>query len=250
MTTFLDLTDTPVNYTDAAGKIPVVNEEESGLEFKATSELAAALDSITRPDCTDLADDDVRAIKDDELREKIYRFSEAIKRCLIAFDSLLFGADGLGGVRGPPGTEGTPGSPGATGPAGEDGATIINQNGASPAYSFTRSGLVETGTYLYQGENPSNITGKRQNLYNASVTGVHIACGTADTFSVGVYYHDGSLTNLVFLASFAVAADTGADYINLAHAVPRGKQMAMKVETGTVTNGVDAGIVMAGTLTP
>lgn len=31
--TFLDLTDTPDSYTDQAGKVPVVNEDEDGLEF-------------------------------------------------------------------------------------------------------------------------------------------------------------------------------------------------------------------------
>jgi hypothetical protein len=247
MTTFLDLTDTPNVYTDSAGKVVVVNDSETGVEFKTTQELGVDLGSIERPDCTDLADDDVKAIEPPELRDKIYRVTEAIKRCLEVHDLVLFGADLLGGVVGPAGADGAPGS---TGPAGLPGSLVINQNGSSPAFSFTRANLIKAGTWLYVGENPSNITGKRNNLYNSAVEGVHIAVSQPDTFSIGVYYHDGNLLNLTLLDTFSVVAANGADFVDLGLVVPKSKQMAMKVESGTITNGIDAGIVMSGTLTP
>jgi len=247
MTTFLDLTDSPTVYTDAAGKVVTVNDSETGLVFKNTQELGVDLGSIERPDCSDLADDDVRKIEPPELRDKIYRVTEAIKRCLETHDLILFGADLLGGVLGPSGADGAPGS---TGPAGLPGQLIVNQNGSSPAFQFTRAGPLFAGDWLYVGENPSNITGKRNNLYNSAIEGVHIAVSQPDTFTLGVYHHDGNLLNNTLVDTFAVVALNGADFVDLGLVVPKSKQMAMKIELGTITNGIDAGIVMSGTLTP
>lgn len=44
---------------------------------------------MAKPDYTDLADDDVKALEDAELRERIYRVTEAIKRILENIDERL-----------------------------------------------------------------------------------------------------------------------------------------------------------------
>jgi hypothetical protein len=44
---------------------------------------------MASPDYTDLADDDVKAISDRELQEKIYRVTESIKRILEDIDDRL-----------------------------------------------------------------------------------------------------------------------------------------------------------------
>ncbi len=143
MTTWIELTDTEDSYEGQGKKIVTVRDDESGLEFKFSSDFGAEFNRLDRADPTDLADDDVRAIVDDDLREKIYRVTEKIKAILISHDELLFGADGLGGVvgrKGDKGDKGDLGSPGAgsqgaigpsgpagptgpTGPTGEDGPT-------------------------------------------------------------------------------------------------------------------------------
>ena len=135
MTTFIELTDSPDSYEGQNKKIVTVKDDESGLEFKFSSDFGAEFDRQDRSDPTDLADDDVRAIADKELREKIYRVTEKIKQILTAHDELLYGADGLGGVvgrkgdkgdsgdRGPPGSgaQGPQGPQGLQGPQGEQG---------------------------------------------------------------------------------------------------------------------------------
>jgi hypothetical protein len=126
MTTFTDLTDSPDEYEGQKKKIVTVTDSEDGLEFKESSDFGAEFNRLDRSDPTDLADDDVRAIADNELREKIYRVTEKIKAILIAHDELLYGADGLGGVVGRKGDKGDPGAlgpPGAStrGPTGPQG---------------------------------------------------------------------------------------------------------------------------------
>jgi len=126
MTTWIELTDTEDSYEGQGKKIVTVKDDESGLEFKFSSDFGAEFNRLDRADPTDLADDDVRAIVDDDLREKIYRVTEKIKAILTSHDELLFGADGLGGVVGRKGDKGDPGDlgpPGAgsAGPAGPEG---------------------------------------------------------------------------------------------------------------------------------
>ena len=45
--------------------------------------------TMASPDYTDLADDDVKAITDRDLQERIYRVTEAIKRILEDIDNRL-----------------------------------------------------------------------------------------------------------------------------------------------------------------
>ena len=115
MSNFTDLEDVPDDYVGAGGQIVTVIEGESGLEFRESSSFANNVDQTGRVDPTDLADDDVRAIEDEDLREKIYRVTEAIKRVLETYDEILYGADGIGGVVGPKGDKGDPGPSGPPG---------------------------------------------------------------------------------------------------------------------------------------
>lgn len=131
MTTFIELTDSPEDYEGQKKKIVTVTDDETGLEFKSSGDFGAEFNRADRADPSDLADDDVRAIVDDDLREKIYRVTEKIKAILIDHDELLYGADGLGGVVGRKGDKGDPGSSGPPGASsqgppgiGEDFATV------------------------------------------------------------------------------------------------------------------------------
>ena len=132
MADFLDLTDTPIEYAlGDASKVVVVNVEETGLEFRDVEDLAGTVDlSEPRYDIDDLADDDVRAIQPEELRQKIYRVTEKIKKILRQHNDVLFGSDLSFGIVGPTGPEGVrgpigpPGSPGANGEDGADGLAV------------------------------------------------------------------------------------------------------------------------------
>lgn len=152
MAEFTDLTDTPSDYEGDKGKIPVVNDDEDGLEFKAIEDLAGTVDlSEPRYDIDDLADDDVRAIKDKVLRQKIYRVTEKIKLILRQHNEVLFGSDLAFGIVGPIGPEGLrgpigpPGSPGANGQDGADGLDapqIVFNDGVPGLEDTTRSNKV------------------------------------------------------------------------------------------------------------
>ena len=136
MTTFIELTDVPADYANAKGKIVTVKQDESGLEYKASDDFRAELNLGERPDPDDLADDDVRAIEDDSLREKIYRVTEKIKAILLAHDDILYGANGIGGVLGPQGPQG---ESGATGPSGAGSACSGRRHGQPRRAQRTRA---------------------------------------------------------------------------------------------------------------
>ena len=159
MTTFIELTDSPDEYKDQKKKIVTVKEDETGVEFKDSSDFGAEFNRADRSDPTDLADDDVRAIEDDDLREKIYRVTEKIKAILTAHDEIIYGADGLGGVVGRKGDKGDPGSLGPPG-AGSQGP-IGPQGPQGPAGALSFDDILTTKV----GRDGTNLN-KREVLIN------------------------------------------------------------------------------------
>lgn len=117
---------------------------------------------------------------------------------------------------------------------------------ASPGYSFGR-GSASTGTWLNRvGEIPSNRTGVTIGITNPAVTQVFVSCENIETFTVGVYDHDGDSINLQLLGTVSVVnARVGNFLVNFPTSTL--KQLAVRVvaSSGTVQNlGVD--VILTG----
>ena len=117
---------------------------------------------------------------------------------------------------------------------------------ASPGFSFGR-GSASTGTWLNRvGEIPSNRTGVTIGITNPVVTQVFVSCENIETFTVGIYEHDGDSINLQLLGTVSVVgARVGNFLVNFPTSTL--KQIAVRVvtSTGTVQNlGVD--VILTG----
>lgn len=117
---------------------------------------------------------------------------------------------------------------------------------ASPGFSFGRSSA-NNGTWLRRvGEIPSNRTGVTIGIQNPVVTQIFVANENVETFTIGVYEHDGDSINLNQLGTVSIiSARTGSFNVN--YPTSTNKQLAVRVETasGSVQNlGVD--LILAG----
>lgn len=111
---------------------------------------------------------------------------------------------------------------------------------ASPGFSFGRSGNLPTGTWLLRpGSVPSNLTGINVGLNVPRLTKIICGSENADTYTVGVYQHDGSEIGLTLITSVSVIASRKETFtVDLALVSDR--HLAVKVTAGSCKNlGVD-----------
>ena len=112
---------------------------------------------------------------------------------------------------------------------------------ASPGFSFGRSSAT-SGTWLNRvGEIPSNRTGVRIGINNPIVTDVSVSCENIETYTVGIYVHDGDSINLQLLGTVSVVAARGGVF-QVNYPTVKNKQLAVRVTTsnGNIQNiGVD-----------
>jgi hypothetical protein len=111
---------------------------------------------------------------------------------------------------------------------------------ASPGFSFGRAGLVTAGAWLRRpGGTPSNRTGVYVSINNPILTEINVSNTVIDTYTVGIYEHDGNLVNSTQLATATVTAATGGS-TTVSVSMTQGKQLAVKLESGNVFDiGVD-----------
>jgi hypothetical protein len=117
---------------------------------------------------------------------------------------------------------------------------------ASPGFSFGRTSA-NNGTWLRRvGQIPSNRTGVTIGIQNPIVTKVFVSNENVETYTVGIYEHDGDSINLVQLGTVSVSGARG-DSFDVNFPTSTNKQLAVRVETvvGSVQNiGVD--IILTG----
>lgn len=122
--------------------------------------------------------------------------------------------------------------------------TNFSDTSAGQTALFGRSGAVSVDTWLLLNGVPSNSAGYRTAVTTAKVVRLFTNTGATSTYTVGLYAHDGALVNNVQLATLAVTAGVGAES-TLSISVASGKQLAIKLESGSVTD-VLAGVVLKG----
>jgi hypothetical protein len=117
---------------------------------------------------------------------------------------------------------------------------------ASPGYSFGRTSA-NSGTWLRRvGQIPTNRTGVTVGIQNPIVTKVFVSNQNIETYTIGIYEHDGNSINLTQLGTVSVSGARG-DSFNVNFPTSTNKQLAVRVETvvGSVQNiGVD--IILTG----
>jgi len=111
---------------------------------------------------------------------------------------------------------------------------------ASPGFSFGREGTSSNGVWLRRvGNIETNRTGITISVTNPVITLVAYGTENVDTYSFGIYQHDGNSVNLVLLTTINVVS-TRAGTQTISVATTKNKQLAIKVLSGNPNNlGVD-----------
>ena len=120
---------------------------------------------------------------------------------------------------------------------------------ASPGFSFGRTGVTGSGTYLQNETVPSNISGRWVYINSASVDKVFISNELSTTYTIEVLYHSGNGIGLTSLGSVTVTAAYGGDFA-VSWPVPTGKQIAVRVDLATANSpkNIVCGLQLSGTL--
>lgn len=101
---------------------------------------------------------------------------------------------------------------------------------ASPGFSFGRSSAND-GTWLRRvGEIPSNRTGVTMGIQNPVVSQIFVSNRNVETYTVGIYEHEGNSINLTLLGTVSVTAARG-DSFSVNFAATQGRQLAVRIET-------------------
>lgn len=108
--------------------------------------------------------------------------------------------------------------------------------GASPGFSFGRSGNVAAGAYLQNETVPSNITGRPVDLTDGRIIQVSISNESANTFTIELEEHDG--TTYTSLGTFSLTAERSKKFTGLNIAITAGKEIAAKVSAGSAKNPI------------
>lgn len=116
---------------------------------------------------------------------------------------------------------------------------------ASPGFNYGRSGNVSSNTWLLiVGTVPSNKAGITIALSNATISKVYIANEDINTFNIELYSHDGNEVNLTLLDTVSIVSARSATF-TLNTAITTGKQLAVKLSTGSAKN-LSVGVQLKG----
>ena len=120
---------------------------------------------------------------------------------------------------------------------------------ASPGFSFGRSGVSGSGTYLQNETVPSNISGRWVYLHGASIAQVYISNELITTYTMEVLYHDGNGINTVSLGTVTVNSSRGSSF-TVSWPVPINKQLAVRVATSSANSpkNIVCGLQLLGSI--
>jgi hypothetical protein len=113
---------------------------------------------------------------------------------------------------------------------------------ASPGFSFGRNGLVVVGTWLRRpGNVPSNRAGVTIPFSGGAISNIACSNQNIDTYTLGIYEHDGDLVNLSLLTTVTVTSARGDNFV-LNVPVTQNKQIAVRLESSTFSSVRDLGV--------
>ena len=134
-------------------------------------------------------------------------------------------------------------------------ATDVNQgldelsttisNSASPGFSWGRSGSLSTNTWLRNEGVNSNRAGRTITFSNPKITRIFTASENLDTYTITIYEHEGDEINLTALTTLSSSAARSADSGAIEIAATQGRQLAIRITSGTARNLV-VGMTLSG----
>ena len=116
---------------------------------------------------------------------------------------------------------------------------------SSPGFTWGRSGNIPSGTWLLNDSVPSNKAGRTIVLTSAKIVRVFTASEQLDTYTLGIYSHDGNEINLTLVTTLVVTASRSGNSGTITIPVTTDKQLATKLETGSAKNLI-VGVIMQG----
>jgi len=119
------------------------------------------------------------------------------------------------------------------------------QTSASPGFSWGKGGSSGSGDWLRNHEVPSNRTGIVNPVTNGEIVKIFASNSDINTFSIGIYQHDGDEINLTLLHTVTVTAARSGTFVITGVTVTDGKQLAARVTSGNA-NEVLVGIIIKG----
>lgn len=145
--------------------------------------------------------------------------------------------------------KGTPFDNSTNGFASEDVQAAIEElsnivdTSASPGFTWGASGNITSGSWLINDTVPSNKAGRSIFLSSATLEFVFVRCELASTFNIEVYEHDG--TTFTLITTVIITAARTGDFPIASLPLTTGKELAMKLSTGSAKNPV-VGCVLKG----
>ena len=121
----------------------------------------------------------------------------------------------------------------------------LTTSSSSPGFTWGRSGNLTSGAWLLNDGVPSNKAGRTIVLSEAKIVKVFTANEDLDTYSIGIYSHDGNDINITLLTTLTVTASRTGNSGTISISVPSGKQLGVRLDTGAAKNLV-VGVIMQG----
>ena len=143
------------------------------------------------------------------------------------------------------------GSPGPSGIVSEETQSAIEEINnkitvaASPSFNYGRGGNSPAGSWLINHEVPSNIVGIPIGINNPVLIEIWAGNENVNTFSLGIYEHEGDEINLTLITTVNIIAARTQLFSGLSLPITKGRQIAVKLATGSAKN-VKAFILIKG----
>lgn len=106
--------------------------------------------------------------------------------------------------------------------------TADNLTGASPGFTYGRTGTTGAGTWLQNETVPSNVVGRPIFTDNGKIIRVAVSNETSQTWTVEIYEHDQTTYTLLYTAAVTPAAKEKI-FEGLNISITKGKQLAAKI---------------------
>lgn len=116
---------------------------------------------------------------------------------------------------------------------------------ASPGFTWARTGSLLASSWLLNDGISSNVVGRYVSLTNPSIAQIFTGNENLSTYTLTIYEHDGNSINLTAITTISVSGARGALLENLNIPVTKGKQLAIRLTSGSASNIV-AGLILKG----
>jgi hypothetical protein len=109
----------------------------------------------------------------------------------------------------------------------------LQVNSSSPGFTYTRFGDVFPGTWLMNGQIPSNVAGRQVYVNSPAVANISVSNEFSNTFDLDIYEHDG--TTFTNLGTVSIINQRAVDF-TVSLSLTQGKELAVQLSSGQARN--------------